>query len=236
MHTGLPRTTGWALALTACAADLPSQPTFQDVMPIVAANCIRCHAYPPIGGAPGNCTTDANGVRWCGFRLDSYDDIILDDGDPADPTDDIGVRGATSVAAIIPSRVQDPRAPMPPRFPLDELERETLIAWSRGEPPARDPRPGNRAPAIELDAKPTSDAVALRYALHDPDGDLVVGTLRARGMGGEEHLITPLQSGRDEIAWDTSSVPAGVYTLSAWVDDGGGWLSLEAGSITVRTP
>jgi hypothetical protein len=236
MHTRLLATIGWALALSACAADVPSQPTFQDVQPIVAANCIRCHAYPAIGGAPSSCAADTSGVRWCGFRLDSYDDVIVDDGDPADPTDDVGVRGAASVAAIIPARVSDPRRPMPPRFPLDDLERETLIVWARGEPPSRDPRPGNLAPMIELEATSAGALVELRYALDDEDGDLVVGTLRARGAGGDVHLIAPIQSGRDELTWDATGVAAGSYALEAWVDDGGGGMTLAAGSIDVGAP
>lgn len=236
MRARLPHALGWALALSACATEVPSQPSFQDVMPIVAANCIRCHAYPVIGGAPGDCEADASGVRWCGFRLDSYDDLIVNNGDPSDPTDDIGVRGAASVAAIIPSRVRDPRAPMPPRFPLDELERETLIAWARGEPPARDARPGNQPPAIALDVTPGGEVVTLRYSLHDPDGDLVVGTIQARGAGDDDHLVAPLQSGHDTIAWNTAGLSAGAYALSAWVDDGGGWQALEAGTVVVGAP
>jgi hypothetical protein len=224
------------MAFSACASEGPERPTFQDVMPIVAANCVRCHAYPPIGGAPEACAADGNGIRWCGFRLDSYDDVIVDDGDPDDPRDDVGVRGAASVAVVIPSRVRDARAPMPPRFPLEDEERDLLIAWARGEPPSREPRPGNLAPALEVEAEASGAAVTVRYVLRDPDADLVVGTLRARGPGGDVFLVGPLQSGRDELVWDTALVPSGSYALSASVDDGGERRVLDAGTVTVVTP
>ncbi len=223
-----------ACALVACVEAGPAQPSFQDVMPILAANCVRCHASPPIGGAPSACTTGADGVRWCGFRLDSYDDLVVDEGDPSDPSDDVGVRGAAWVSAIIPARVSDPRSPMPPRFPLGDREQETLSAWARGEPPDRRARPGNEPPVIALDVVAPAGAVrVVRYAVGDADGDLVVGQLRARDGDGRERVIAPIQSGRDEVAWDTSGVAAGSYTLVARLDDGGGWIALDAGTIDV---
>ena len=228
------------VALAGCAAEPLERPTFQDVTTILAASCLRCHAYPPIGGAPGDCAPAPGGgddaVRWCGFRLDSYDDFLVDEGDPGDPGDDVGVRGAAWVAAIIPSRVRDPRAPMPPRFPLEDAERETLIAWARGEPPLREPRPGNRAPAFAVDVVATAGGYTLAYELDDADGDLVVGQLRARLAGAVDHLVTPVQSGRDEVAWTPVGLPAGSYELYARVDDGGGWRDLAAGALDVGAP
>ena len=51
-------------ALVGCNPTAPANPSFQvDVMPILAANCIRCHGFPSIGGAPHS------------FRYDSYDVI-----------------------------------------------------------------------------------------------------------------------------------------------------------------
>ena len=50
------------LAAAACATDpVPAQPSWQlDVMPVLAANCVRCHGYPTSGFATP------------GFRLDSF--------------------------------------------------------------------------------------------------------------------------------------------------------------------
>lgn len=225
-----------ACVLVGCLEAEPAQPSFQDVLPILAANCVRCHASPSIGGAPSACATGADGVRWCGFRLDSYDDVIVDEGDPSDPSDDVGVRGAAWVSAIIPARVSDPRAPMPPRFPLGDREQETLSVWARGEPPDRQARPGNEPPAIALEVMASAGAVrVVRYDVGDADGDLVVGQLRARAGDGSDRLIAPIQSGRDEVAWDTSGLAAGSYTLVARLDDGGGWIALDAGTIEVAT-
>lgn len=228
---------GLAVAAGACTTGAPTQPSFQeDVMPILAANCVRCHAVPSIGGAPGDtaCTpTAGGGVTWCGLRLDSYDDTIVDEGDPADPDDDIGVRGAAFFAPIIPQRLASTTDPMPPRFPLGDIERATVIAWAQGDPPARTPRADNQAPTIAVvEEGRAAGVVTLRYTLDDDDGDLAQGGLRARGPGGDR-LIAPIAAGTDLLAWDTGGVAAGRYQLVARVDDGGGWIELEAGELVV---
>lgn len=221
-----------ALSAIACTTDPPATPRFQeDVLPILAANCVRCHAVPSIGGAPGasDCAAPSGGVRWCGHRLDSYDDTIVDDGDPADPDDDIGVRGAAFMSLLLPIAHRDP----PLRFPLDDAERDTIITWAKGDPPDRTPRPDNQLPTIAVTAGvPTASAVTLGYQLDDGDRDLTVGTLRARGPGGDL-LVAPIQSGRDELSWSLVGVVAGSYTLVARVDDGAGWIELPAGSLEV---
>lgn len=216
------RTASLLACLAACAPGAPAQPGFQaDVMPILAANCVRCHAAPSIGGAPAT------------MRLDSYDDTIVDEGDPSDPLDDVVVRGAARLAPIIPARLDDPRDPMPPRFPLGELEREIVVAWAQGDPPDRTPRPGNRPPAIALaPGARTGASIALAYTLADDDRDLVQGALRARGPGGDR-LIAPIAAGTDTILWDTSSLAPGRYDVVARVDDGAGWIELPAGAIDV---
>ena len=50
---------------TGCALDAPPvQPSWQvDVMPVLAANCVRCHGYPSNVTAP------------FGLRLDSFENI-----------------------------------------------------------------------------------------------------------------------------------------------------------------
>lgn len=228
---------GLAAAVGACTASAPAQPSFQDdVMPILAANCVRCHAVPSIGGAPGAtaCTTPAGGgVTWCGLRLDSYDDTIVDEGDPADPDDDVGVRGAAFYAPIIPQRLASTTDPMPPRFPLGDVERETVIAWAQGDPPARTPRADNQAPTIAVvEASRAAGVVTLGYTLDDRDGDLAQGGLRARGPAGDR-LIAPLAAGTDLVTWDTRGIAAGTYQLVARVDDGGGWIELAAGELVI---
>ena len=222
-----------AAALAACTDGAATAPRFQeDVLPILAANCVRCHTVPTIGGAPGRsaCTT-APGVRWCGFRLDSYDDTIIETGDPAVPDDDVGVRGAAAIALAIPLRVDSSEAPMPPRFPLDDDARATLVAWAQGDPPDRTPRPGNQPPTIAATATADAAGLALRYTITDGDRDLVVGTVRARGADGER-VLAAVKSGTDAIT--VAPPPAGRYALVAILDDGAGPIELALGALEVQ--
>lgn len=208
--------------LGACAADVPSAPSFQEhVMPILAASCVRCHGYPAIGGAPP------------GFRLDSYEDVALDDATT--------IAGAGSYAQLIALRVRDEDRPMPPRFALDDAQLETLERWAEGAaagtpPPRGEPRPGNRAPEVALErAAQDGDSLAIAVRVDDPDGDLVAGELRVR-IAGAERVIGPVRSGRVELAWDTALVAPGSYPLAARVDDGAMPATIELGPITVGGP
>jgi hypothetical protein len=206
-----------ALASVAGCTTLPASPSFQaDVAPILAARCVRCHADPPIGGAP------------TGFLLDGYPDRPTPEG--------AVVFGAASIAASIARRAA--ARTMPPRFPLDDdqilvLERWAASAPSPGEPaPRGPPRADNRPPAIALTA---AAATTWDYDLHDPDGDLVVGVLRARLAPGDAGVVVAgLHSGRARIAWITAGVPAGTYQLVAELDDGGAATSVALGPAEIR--
>jgi hypothetical protein len=212
-----------------CLGDVPAEPSFQaDVLPILAASCVRCHAYPSIGGAPSE------------FRLDSHDDTVIDEGDPQDPLDDVRLFGVAYLAATIVDRVG--KDEMPPTFPLEDVPRETLLAWARSvplppDPPApRQPRPGNVMPVIAVDATGRAGTdVLVRYQLDDADGDLVVGELRLRGAG-VDRLVVPIRAGRDEVRWAPGTTAPGSYALVARVDDGGGWLEVPAGSLVLEAP
>lgn len=142
-----------ALSLGACAPDVPSTPSFQqDVQPILAASCIRCHGVPAIGGAPES------------LRLDTYADLA-------------GI-GAASFRGSIVARVSDEARPMPPRFPLGDWEIEVLQRWvdtggGRGEP-----RPDNQAPTATIVAR---DAGSITIDVGDADGDVVGGALLVDG-------------------------------------------------------
>ena len=151
------------LLLAACA-DVPETPSFQtDVLPILAANCVRCHGYPAIGGAPPE------------FRLDSYDEIE-------------GVFGAAALASSIPPRLVDEAAPMPPRFPLDDDQIAILENWAR-DPVRGAARPGNRAPSVVIEdglvrvEDPDGDLVTGTLR----SGDFVVAPLRS----GEQAIALP---------------------------------------------
>jgi hypothetical protein len=208
--------------LGACAADVPSAPSFQEhVMPILAANCVRCHGYPAIGGAPP------------GFRLDSYEDVAIDDA--------TSIAGAGVYATLIAFRVRDEERPMPPRFPLDDPQIETLERWiegvASGEPPPRgEPRPGNRAPEVRIeDVSRSGNTLSIVVRVDDPDGDLVAGELRAQ-IAGADRVIGPVRSGRVELVWNTAFILDGSYPIAARVDDGAAPITIELGQITVGGP
>ena len=214
-----------------CAEDVPTAPNFQtDVLPILAANCVRCHGVPTIGGAPGDCIDSAGGPRRCGFRLDSYDDTIIDEGDPGNPTDDRLVLGLASVALAIPERIDSPTEPMPPRFPLGDRERAILAAWAAGDPPVRSARADNVLPTATA-ALTDGATVALAIEVDDGDRDPVIGELRARGPAGDR-LIAPIRSGRASVSWPRPTAP-GSYAVVARLDDGAGWIEVPVASLEV---
>jgi hypothetical protein len=193
-----------------CVPDAPATPSFQEhVLPILAANCVRCHGYPAIGGGPAS------------LRLDSYSDVEVGPG--------LLVAGAATYAPVIAERVlgtSPDLGPMPPRFPLDEHQVETIVRWAQvppGETPPRGaPRPGNRRPEIALlrfERSPASIAIEARVG--DADRDLVAGELRAN-IAGVEQVVGGVRSGTVTVHWNTTGIPPGIYPLAARLDDGAG--------------
>ncbi|MBL9014672.1 MAG: hypothetical protein JNL83_10880 [Myxococcales bacterium] len=217
------------VAIAACAPEVPAEPSFQlDVMPILAANCVRCHGYPTIGGAPAS------------FRLDTFGDVVLRPGIPSerepcgapdDPDAAHVLCGAASLAVFSARRSADQLYPMPPRFPLDSFQIETLERWA--EAPNRGaPRRGNHAPDLVLEnIAEASGSVVVRLRVDDLDGDMVGGTLRAVG-GGSSILVGVLRSGAQALHWDTTGVPAGDYVLRATLDDGAEPIDVDLGALT----
>jgi hypothetical protein len=210
-------------ALVACTADAPAAPSYQrDVAPILAANCLRCHGAPALGGAPA------------GLRLDSYGDLAAPD--PRDPAAELPIFGAAAYAPALALRAADPDRPMPPRFPLDEWQIEVLERWAAAGAPRGAPRPGNRPPAIEIEeVTAAAGALAVRARVTDPDDDVVAGTLRIVAGAGRP-LVGPVRSGQVDLAWFTAGVSPGTYPLVALLDDGAAIHELDAGSITVPPP
>src|SRR6185436_12574099 len=91
-----------------------------------------------------------------------------------------------AISGALVDRIDSTDAPMPPRFPLDDWQIETIQRWGRAEPVVRgEPRPGNQRPVLELrEVGRDVTTVTLAYDLHDPDGDLVVGQLCDDDGGG----------------------------------------------------
>jgi hypothetical protein len=197
---------------------VPDAPSYQaDVMPILAASCIRCHGGPPLGGAPAS------------LRLDSYGDLAA--ADPQDPRVEIPLGGAATYAPVIALRVASSEAPMPPRFPLDDWQVEVLERWAQTGAGRGAPRPGNRPPAIEIeDVTAAGGALAIRARVTDPDGDVVAGTLRA-SIGAARPLVGAVRSGVVELTWIPANVSPATYPLIALLDDGAAVHEVPAGSI-----
>lgn len=205
--------------LAACSPSAPDNPTWaEDVAPILAANCVRCHTVPATGGAPD------------GFRLDTYDDWVADDGHV--------VRGASTMALWIAQRVSAETNPMPPRATLAGHRIEALENWAAalgadGRPTHGGPRPGNAPPEMTLLGTEEVDGVlVIDYEIRDPDRDIVVGELRA----GDAVITRELHSGRGQAVWDTGAAAEGSYPISAVLDDGSDRHTLELATYEVSHP
>ncbi|MBK9035697.1 MAG: hypothetical protein IPL61_31350 [Myxococcales bacterium] len=201
----------------ACATDpVPSQPSWQvDVMPVLAANCVRCHGYPTSGFATP------------GFRLDSYGATLLASGDL--------IRGAGENATILARRTKAAiRAPgelaMPPGRTLGDDEIAVLRNWAglvdgSLKAPRGPGRPDNTPPTLTFTEVGRAGAViTFAYELRDADRDLVVGSVlgpvvNAQGQAGVGP-IADLLSGRAVVTWDTAAIAPGTYLLTARLDDG----------------
>lgn len=206
-----------ATAAVGCEPTAPAEPSFQeDILPILAANCVRCHGVPAIGGAPPE------------FRLDSFDATVVDGRDPATADDDQLVVGASAYAVAIAGRVKSDSAPMPPRFPLASWQIDTLVAWAEQQPPSRGaPRPDNQLPVLTLhELGRDSATITLAYELHDPDGDLVVGEL-CDDDGARCTFVAPLASGNRTLRIDTTGFALPI-ALRARLDDGAGTIDIAA--------
>ncbi len=220
------------IAMVACTPEVPATPSFQqDVLPILAANCVRCHGFPTIGGAPPE------------FRLDSFADIVVSDGearaepacggDPGDPAAEVVICGAARYALISSIRTDAETAPMPPRFPLDDYQIETLSRWA--ETPERGaPHANNHVPVVSVEeVSQAGTLVTLRVRVDDEDRDLIAGTLRAN-VDTVERFVGAVRSGTVEIAWDTTGIPAGDHALIAYVDDGAQVHAVALGTVAVE--
>jgi hypothetical protein len=199
-----------------CAPEVPEEPSWiEDVRPILAANCLRCHMPPQSGGAPTY------------FRLDRYDSESTD------------VSGAATMANTIANVTSTGFMPPAPRFPLTRRQIDILSRWAASMdpsdlPPAPPPRPGNRPPEIRLlEPLPAAgeDLVSIWYEIRDPDRDLVYGRLEVRTAGGLVDLLPQeLGDGRGRIEWNAASAGAGRHELVARLDDGSGQVEISLGT------
>jgi hypothetical protein len=213
--------------LVGCVPDAPSTPSFQQhVQPILAANCVRCHGSPAIGGAPTL------------VRLDSYDDRVVAERDDGGQSREDVASGAATLHGILVVRVgSNGASQMPPRFPLDDYQIAILEHWSASgggdKPPRGEPRPENRPPTITiLDTVQTGSVVQVTVEVADADNDLVAGELRAR-IGTVDRFVGALRSGEVVVRWDTAAIAPGNYPLTAHLDDGAQVHVIELGMLVI---
>lgn len=215
------------VALVACSTyDVPDSPSFQvDVMPILAANCVRCHGYPVLGGAPEHA------------RYDTFANLRVGDGvvrrDVCAADDNI-VCGASTMAGTIAMRVQpgsqgpEDRGPMPPRFALEDFQVDTLVKWAEQGGVRGAPRPNNRPPTVVIETiDQSARVVVVSVRVADADGDLVAGEL----ITDNDDVVGSLRSGHSTVTW--TAPDAGSYELRARVDDGAGFVELALGTVDV---
>lgn len=192
-----------------CRPAAPDDPTWAaDVAPVLAANCVRCHTVPAIGGAPGS------------FRLDTYNDWVADDGRV--------VRGAAFMARYMTLRVGNEDNPMPPRAEVLPFHIDVIQNWAAntvdGLPVHGGPKPGNRRPTMEiLNTQEQDGWLILDYEILDENHDIVVGALYANRVP----VTSELHSGRGQVRWDTGALANGSYDLSAVLDDGSRETSID---------
>jgi hypothetical protein len=205
-----------SIALAGCGLDdPPAQPSWQvDVMPVLAANCVRCHGYPTLGFAA------------FGLRLDAYDPVKV-------AAFDAPISGAADNATLIAQRITKSKfrpgeTMMPPGRELGEHEQLILRNWAGNvdgsmKAPRGAGRPNNAAPEITIsEVGREGNLVTFSYELRDRDRDLVVGGLRGLRVDrdGNPVVIGDLVSGRDTFVVDVTGAPAGSYPLTARLDDG----------------
>lgn len=241
-----------ALATTlACGAahEVPEQPTFADVSPILRGQCGSCHGWTaaervcPGFGTPEidpNCRNWQGGERpgtGGGLRFDFFDLTPEVCGDAVLALDGrVSFAGSPAVAAQIATDLYPepgalwPRMPPRPSPALPAWQLETLARWAaqptKGPPPA-----SNRPPTIAVSQLPVraDGQVAFTAVLNDPDGDSVIGVIEAGGVA-----FPMARSGSFSVRLDSAAWPAGVVRPVAVLCDGWSRATIDLGPIEIQ--
>ncbi|MEK6607561.1 MAG: hypothetical protein AABZ30_07875 [Myxococcota bacterium] len=196
-------TSRFALVMTVgCGPAVPESPAYyDDVRPILLANCVRCHGP----GTPGH--RRARGA----WRADTWDAAQ-------------GLAGVSEVAPAITGVAGiEGRMPKEPG-PLPDFQRDLLLAWADAGWPRGD-RFRNEAPVFEflfpaaVEQVTEADAtLEVEYLLTDDDGDACFAKIGVEGQSDE--ATAELGGGRKTTPIDTSVLATGAYRLVATARDG----------------
>jgi hypothetical protein len=198
---------GLLVTLAACGAGVPANPTyFNDVQPILRANCARCHGADPVD------------QKVAKFRLDRYvkhDDATFDVYDYASGIDPAMVRVAVNLESPA----------MPPDYALTDRQRDIIARWvAQGAPKGtRD----NQVPQIELIAPTTAttadQSLDTTFRSFDADRDGLFVQLWAHDIATDEDLPLGAQTGGGlrTLAIDTGTLASRHdFEIYAVLDDG----------------
>jgi len=207
------------LVIGGCALDDPPEvPSWQvDVMPVLAANCVRCHGHPRTPLVPSD------------FRLDTYGATFF-------PGQSVSIKGANELAIDMarvtkPGFVSNFEYRMPPNRTLDDRSYRILRNWAGSADgvtniaPRGPGRADNRTPSMTMEETGrTAGVLTLAFEVDDLDHDLVSGVILGPVLDPNDQLISGsvgvVVSGRRTFDWDTTGLPAGSYDLTARLDDG----------------
>jgi len=201
--------------------DPPENPVWNDVEPIIRAECSGCH------GASANRTGS-------GFRFDFYDMAADPCGDAAMALPDVllAKAQADNIATAITTTDPNVRPSMPP-LPAQNLTDNqwlTILRWTanpiKGDKPANNRPPHITVEGTDIEADKTLN---VNVIVSDPEGDPVVGILR---IG--DQIARMDRAGAFFAQYDTSSWPAGTVAMSVVLCDGWSQVSADLLEIAIH--
>jgi len=216
----------YALFVSTAACDAPKapdHPTWAEVRPILAGQCLHCHGS----------THDDNGG---GFRFDFYDMTEETCGDAAQGLGANYPLAKAHAPRIINALSGDagtgrPLMPPPPAPYIEDWQWQTLQRWWEDGAPKGALPAANQPATLSLsqNASVVDAAWQVRALVQDPDGDPVVGVLKVGG------LTLPMdRPGSFATTVDTSKWPAAMYPVTATLCDGWSKVNYTVSTLEVR--
>lgn len=219
-----------------CVPEPPEHPTWVDVQPILAGECVGCH-----GASADQLGPERTGG---GFRFDFY--AMKDDMDNEVCGEATAVLGKdkqlakahadailTAISTPADKPNDRPAMPPPPAPYLHDWEWGTIRAWVNDGAKRGELAPGNRPPRFRLyhDSGPADATLDITAVTEDPDGDPVIGVLKF----GDDRLAMN-RAGAFSETLDTSSWTSGDRPITAVLCDGWASVTYAFGTLTVKHP